>query len=84
MMNKQPGPYYCFWLATAIGKKTPLAYYDCPHCSANIATLIPPNGDVWDTFATCPYCDGMYLKVVKNIEFVPVVEITKMPEVTGD
>lgn len=75
-MNKQADSQYAQWLARAVGNKTVLAYYDCPYCKANVATLVPENGGVYTSFSTCPYCDGLYFKVVKNIEFVPVVNIS--------
>lgn len=79
-MVKQANPQYAQWLAQAVGNKTVLAYYDCPHCKASVAALVPPADEVYSTFCTCPYCAGLYFKVVKNIEFVPVVEIGTVPE----
>lgn len=53
-MIKKANDQYAAWLAQATANKAALHYYDCPHCGASTATLTPPVGDVWNSFATCP------------------------------
>jgi hypothetical protein len=31
-----------------------------------IETLAPPEGDLWDTLATCPHCEGTFSSVLHN------------------
>ena len=37
---------------------------DCPHCRKPQAIPAPEGNDVWDSFATCVDCGGMYYKTV--------------------
>ncbi|AUV05506.1 hypothetical protein V8X86_000801 [Escherichia coli] len=36
--------------------------FPCPLCREKIETLAPPEGDLWDTLATCPHCEGTFFK----------------------
>lgn len=82
--SKEPNQNYSYWLARAIGNKTPLAFYDCPHCDASVGTMLPPVGEVYNSFTSCPYCEKLYFKVVDNTTASPVVGIQTEPEVIGD
>lgn len=80
-MIKKSNPQYAAWLAQALANKAPVMFYDCPHCTASTAALTPPVGEVYNSFATCPYCEGMYFKVVTNEKGTPEVSIQTVPEV---
>ncbi len=82
-MIKKANDQYAAWLAQATANKAALHYYDCPHCGASTATLTPPVGDVWNSFATCPYCAGLYFKVATNEKGTPAVNIQTVPEVVS-
>lgn len=40
--------------------------FSCPHCHEGIETPAPPQGDVWDSISTCPYCAAMFVKYVTH------------------
>ena len=41
-----------------------LLQFPCPCCHKEIETLAPSGRSVWDTLATCPFCEGTFIKVV--------------------
>lgn len=41
-----------------------LLKFPCPCCQEDIETLAASDGAVWDTLATCPHCEGAFIKVV--------------------
>lgn len=45
----------------AAGKKTLI--YTAPCCGKSIEDPAAPKGDWWDTLATCPHCNEIYMKV---------------------
>lgn len=55
---------YELWLAAARRNGTKLAPFDCPKCGTVLHTPTPKAGDVWDSTATCPYCDVVFMKVI--------------------
>lgn len=40
--------------------------FSCPHCQEGIETPAAPQGDVWDSTTTCPFCDAMFVKYVTH------------------
>ncbi|OVZ94895.1 hypothetical protein CBW58_02140 [Yersinia frederiksenii] len=40
--------------------------FSCPHCHEEIETPAAPQGDVWDSISTCPFCEGMFVKYVNH------------------
>lgn len=58
--------HYQAWLALVIAKKARLATFDCPHCGKTLKTPkpSPSYGRPYDSLCTCPFCDGMFFKVV--------------------
>ena len=56
-----------------------VASYRCPECSNEIETPKPPPGDVYDSAATCPYCDCLYFKVVHSTGVVNT-KIMRLPQ----
>lgn len=51
--------------------------FNCPHCDAMLNALKPPVGTVWDSTSMCPFCEGMFLKIVKHNE-VEILTFNKM------
>lgn len=45
-----------------------LLNFPCPCCQEEIETLAAPDGDVWDTLATCPHCEGVFIKVATSTQ----------------
>jgi len=45
---------------------TALLCFPCPVCSSEIETLAAPQGAIWDTASTCPYCAAFFFKVVND------------------
>lgn len=41
--------------------------FSCPACLEDIETPAPPDGEVWDSFATCPHCSALFFKVATNV-----------------
>ncbi|HFU1359334.1 TPA: hypothetical protein ACGQTY_002517 [Citrobacter farmeri] len=41
-----------------------LLNFPCPCCQEDIETLAAPGEAIWDTLATCPHCEGVFIKVV--------------------
>ncbi|MFC7508426.1 hypothetical protein ACFQUX_16750 [Pantoea stewartii] len=46
---------------------TPTASFVCPYCGSTLWTLAAPPGEVWTSLCSCPFCDGMFGKVVKGL-----------------
>ncbi|EAO1133551.1 hypothetical protein EX011_21540 [Salmonella enterica] len=40
-----------------------LVPFACPCCKEPLKTLPAPEGETWDTFATCPHCEDLFHKV---------------------
>lgn len=56
---------YADWLQAAEDSGAALAYYECPYCEGQIATLIPDSAEEpFDSLVTCPHCRDMHFKVV--------------------
>ena len=36
---------------------------ECPHCQCLIETQAAPAGEKWDSLATCPSCERIYMKL---------------------
>lgn len=79
-MLKEANTEYSAWLAREIGHGVPLAYFKCPHCMANVATLMPEQGEIYSSFSSCPYCDQPFFKVVDN-KSAPELRISAVPGV---
>ena len=45
--------------------------------------MLPPVGEVYNSFTSCPYCEKLYFKVVDNTTDKAVVGIQTEPEVIG-
>ena len=41
-----------------------IAFYSCPTCDKVIGTRAAPFGEVWDSFAVCPFCGDLHFKLV--------------------
>jgi Zn finger protein HypA/HybF involved in hydrogenase expression len=44
----------------------PITEYRCPDCDQPIMTRAAPYGEVWDTLATCPHCEGLHMKITSG------------------
>jgi DNA-directed RNA polymerase subunit RPC12/RpoP len=55
------------WVARYEAKKKgamrKLAVYKCPKCEHELKCPKPARGDVFDTLATCPYCEAGFWRV---------------------
>lgn len=38
--------------------------YTTPCCGKPLTTQAPIRGETWDSLTACPYCDGLFMKVV--------------------
>lgn len=54
-----------------------LVKFNCPDCHEELKTLPAPEGEVWDTFSTCPHCDELFQKITRG----RVVEAGRCPRV---
>jgi hypothetical protein len=59
-------------VAAAMVPSRRVGTYQPPCGCAAIATMIPPKGQVWDTFATCPACGSLHFMMARH-EGVQVV-----------
>lgn len=56
--------------------RVPVCSHKCPHCNTSVPSMRPPQGQVYDSMTTCPYCEKLYHKTVKANGHT----VTKMPE----
>lgn len=63
-----PNPIHMYQLhiQTLHNSGTKTLTYSCPACKQDLITRAAGEGEVWDTFATCPYCGKVYLKVTNG------------------
>ena len=54
---------YRRWLYQAELNETKLIAYNCPKCLEKLQTTEAPEGEVWDTFSSCPFCGSLLYKV---------------------
>lgn len=54
------------WLAKAAARGDKLLTYKVPCCGGGMQDRAAPEGEVWDTLATCPHCGGHYLKITHH------------------
>lgn len=59
---------YDEYIARCKDSGKPLIGYPCPHCRVTIETLRAPDGEVWDTFSSCPHCDEIHFKITRGGE----------------
>lgn len=64
MAKQVTGSSYTRWRARQKQKGAPMRVYCCPHCKGDIETLVPPEGQVYDSMVSCPHCARMHFKVV--------------------
>lgn len=57
---------YKEWLDARIADGCAMTRYACPRCEAIIMTVLPPVGETWDSFATCPGCGVLHFYVVTH------------------
>lgn len=43
-----------------------LLTFSSPCCHTATKTLAPEDGNIWDSFATCPWCGALYAKIVTH------------------
>lgn len=55
---------YLHYIKRAEGRCSPLANFQCPECHEVIKTLEAPEGEVWDSLCTCPFCEQIFIKRV--------------------
>lgn len=63
-MGRQQINRYELRLAAVRRSGEPRVSFNCPHCSHQLVTLKPAAGVTWDSFSTCPYCGGVFFKVI--------------------
>lgn len=52
---------YAAYVARLKDRNVQLLSYCCPHCQGAIETVQPPKGERWDTLASCPHCDEVFM-----------------------
>jgi len=61
-MNKLMSNYKSY-IARIIKNGGALVTFNCPVCEKTIKTLHATEGEVWNTFSTCPYCENLFIKI---------------------
>lgn len=51
------------YVVQAKAKGTKFITVNCPTCNKGIETRRGIDNTVWDSLATCPYCESIYLKI---------------------
>lgn len=64
---------YGSWLARQRAAGRQLIDHACPRCDVVYLTNVPPVGDSYDSFCTCPACGENFLRIVDNLNGSPVV-----------
>lgn len=57
---------YIRWVNGLKAKKVVLVTFPCPHCGVGIETLPAPHHEVWDSLASCPFCESVFVKRVSG------------------
>ncbi|SMG60811.1 hypothetical protein SAMN03159353_103932 [Cedecea sp. NFIX57] len=57
---------YLDFIARAKSNGAAMLSFHCPHCNSEILTPAAPVGDAWNSMSTCPYCEGLFMKVTTN------------------
>jgi len=70
---------YTQWLGRNLTEGRELVGYRCPHCESTLYALCPAVGDVTDSLASCPVCDGGYFRIIDNENGQPVACIHTSP-----
>jgi predicted RNA-binding Zn-ribbon protein involved in translation (DUF1610 family) len=73
---------YCRWLGRKITAGEMLVFHLCPHCKARLHVSAPACGDVSDSLANCPVCDGLFFRVVDNRSDDAVVTTSIQPMIS--
>ncbi|BBR57891.1 MULTISPECIES: hypothetical protein [unclassified Klebsiella] len=55
---------YLNWVLYLEKQSVPLATYKCPCCAHEVKTMTNEDGEKWDSFTSCPFCGGVYFKIV--------------------
>lgn len=76
-VNRERQFAYRSWLNQANENGTKLVAYNCPACLEKLHTVQAPEGEVWDTFSNCPFCQSLLFKVTKG-NAVSIELITKI------
>lgn len=54
------------WLAKCAARGDRLLTYTAPCCGRPLRDRAAPEGQTWDTMATCPHCGEHYLKITHH------------------
>ncbi|OFC62605.1 hypothetical protein [Candidatus Erwinia dacicola] len=57
---------YAAFIKRVEGNGTATLGFYCPHCKSAILTLAAPAGETWDSMSTCPYCEGIFMKITTH------------------
>ncbi|WP_071598885.1 hypothetical protein [Erwinia tracheiphila] len=57
---------YSAFIERVKNNNVPILAFCCPHCKSAILTLAPPACETWDSMSTCPYCDGIFMKITTH------------------
>ncbi|TNL05334.1 hypothetical protein CYD30_22495 [Kosakonia cowanii] len=71
---------YGSWLARQRVAGRQLIDHACPRCDVVYLTNVPPVGDSYDSFCTCPACGGDFVRIVDNLNGSPVVSVHSIAE----
>ena len=71
---------YGSWLARQRAAGRQLIDHACPRCDVVYLTNVPPVGDSYDSFCTCPACGGDFVRIVDNLNGSPVVSVHSIAE----
>ncbi len=57
---------YLNWVLYLEKELVPLTTYKCPCCVLEVKTMTAAYGESWSSFTSCPFCGGVYYKVVMH------------------
>lgn len=64
--NKSRLTDYRLWLHRAEQNNSGLIAYNCPSCLEKLHTMQAPDGETWDSFSNCPFCQSLLFKVTQG------------------
>lgn len=44
-----------------------------PCCGVTMETVVPKNGETWDSLTTCPYCGDLFMKISRREKVVALM-----------
>ncbi|EPE3083914.1 hypothetical protein Q4R26_09330 [Morganella morganii] len=75
---------YIRWVNRLKEQKVVLVSFTCPHCGAGIETLPASGREVWDSLASCPFCESVFMKLVSGKRVITARFFAETSIATGE